>query len=450
MQVRRYRVLRPWQSVGLRFLLKRSTAGLFLDMRLGKTLTILRRIKLFPKPYKCLIVAPNAAIASWISDCTIEDMGYCLLHGTRKQRTKRLEQAWDDPNCTICLINPEGHRVIPELSHYDWTAVVLDESASYLRNPTSGITKYYTKRFAHVPYRYILTGTPNPEATLEIVPQMLFLGPFLGMDSFWTIRHNCFRTGFTGFGWLPKRGVAERMQKEMADKCLTMSRKDVGVHVGKTVERRVLEFPPHIRKMYVQLEKEFAICNENSETFYTWATQRFVAMRQLCGGFVGEDCVWDGKLKELTSLVTGPLAHESVVVWFSFVGPLLAAFERLKKAKVDVSYLYGKVPVSERIQQIQSFNVGHPRVLLVQEKVGETGMDLSAADTAIYYSEPLSLITRKQTEDRILQIHKDSLLYVHLLVKDSVDEDINTLLKGKRLNSSMFLRRVKMYAEGRM
>jgi len=77
-------------------------------------------------------------------------------------------------------------------------------------------------------------------------------------------------------------------------------------------------------------------------------------------------------------------------------------------------------------------------------------MNLSAADTAIYFSEPVGYMARKQTEDRILDTEKKStLLYIHLLVENSIDEDIRMALKMKNWASNLLLSRAikgAMYA----
>ena len=82
------------------------------------------------------------------------------------------------------------------------------------------------------------------------------------------------------------------------------------------------------------------------------------------------------------------------------------------------------------------------RVLVLQQATAQTGVDLSAADTAIYFSTPPGQMARVQTEDRILSLKKSSpLLYVDLVVKGSVDEDVMELLAEKKALSDLSLGR---------
>jgi SNF2 family DNA or RNA helicase len=71
------------------------------------------------------------------------------------------------------------------------------------------------------------------------------------------------------------------------------------------------------------------------------------------------------------------------------------------------------------------------------------GLDFSAASTAIYYSNSLNPEDRLQSEDRIVHPAKrEPLLYIDLLTRGSVDEDIHLALQDKGAESKFFLSRV--------
>ena len=73
----------------------------------------------------------------------------------------------------------------------------------------------------------------------------------------------------------------------------------------------------------------------------------------------------------------------------------------------------------------------------MQESVGRTGMNLSVADVAIYYTTPISMTAKTQTEDRILSMKKTGpLLYIHLTVNDSIEEHILKRVKDKKFESA--------------
>lgn len=61
------------------------------------------------------------------------------------------------------------------------------------------------------------------------------------------------------------------------------------------------------------------------------------------------------------------------------------------------------------------------------------GIDLSCCDTCIYFEVPTSMLARAQSEDRILLPGKTTpLLYIDLVVKNTVDADIYEAIVKKR------------------
>ena len=65
------RKLRPYQVDALKYASIQHPA-LFIEMRLGKTLITIRRIKRYPDCNKVLVVAPYSALNSWKKDDSID------------------------------------------------------------------------------------------------------------------------------------------------------------------------------------------------------------------------------------------------------------------------------------------------------------------------------------------------------------------------------------------
>ena len=77
-------------------------------------------------------------------------------------------------------------------------------------------------------------------------------------------------------------------------------------------------------------------------------------------------------------------------------------------------------------------------------KVVETGEDLGFADTLIYYSLPLSVLTWVQSQDRILgNLEKRGVLIATLITRGTVDEDVHAVLRGNDRSEREFLRAVR-------
>ena len=87
-----------------------------------------------------------------------------------------------------------------------------------------------------------------------------------------------------------------------------------------------------------------------------------------------------------------------------------------------------------------AFSACKVRVLLLQVAIGQYGLDLSTAQTCIYFSNSLSRKNRSQSEDRILLPGKrEPLLYIDLTTAHSIDGDVQRLLRRKEKQSISML-----------
>jgi SNF2 family DNA or RNA helicase len=88
---------------------------------------------------------------------------------------------------------------------------------------------------------------------------------------------------------------------------------------------------------------------------------------------------------------------------------------------------------------IKGFRKGKYRVLVIQQKIGMMGLNLSTADTDIYYSNMWENEVRSQCEKRTeLMTKKVPILHIDLMTRDSVDEEIVPALKEKKLRAKSF------------
>ena len=394
-----------------------------------------------------LIVAPNSALGSWGLDLEKEgEKSVQYLHGTRTERLTLLSKPkrWN-------LVNKEAHLAIPELNKFKWDAVILDESHC-IKDPRSKITKYFLKSFKNADHRWLLTGTPNPKSDLEFWPQFAFLdGKAFGCSTYWKFRSTYFKQPMFGNPgeWIPKVGSISNIKREVAERAFVLRRKDVDMDVPKVYEERLLTLPPALLKAYTGLARDFILDfrgKEVSRTIYAPVTTTW--LRQLCGGFLNKKLAWRGKLWELIELLNGELANEQVVIWFNYNHELYAACDFLNEKGITTDWITGAKKPKDRRKTERAFNTGKVQALLMQVKVAEEGMNLSAADTAIYYSPPYGTKARAQTEDRILDVVKDGpLLIIDLLVRDSVDTAYLEVLQSDIYRQGNFMDRVRKLIE---
>lgn len=411
-----------------------------MEMRLGKTLCVIRGLGETPR---ILVVAPMVGLWAWKRELQLERIrSVCTIAGNRKQRVEALRQS-----CQWNLINYEGVRSTPEVLEEIWDAIVLDECRR-ISNPKAQITKTlvnWSMKQRRIK-RIILSGNPAPESPLEYFEQMRFLyGSFLGCDNYWKFRNYFFRE-LGPHEWIPKPSAVGRIKEAVHEDAFVLTRKEAGIGDFKVYERRVIELSPTARKAYEGVKKEFLFILQGKELASTkWVPVQYMWLQQIASGFFQQRVVDHGKLKELVQLLQGDLRTEQVVVWFRFNSGLFEAARLLRKAGISSREIMGTVPPVVREQHINDFRSGKVRTLLCQIKTTKEAIDLSHCSTAIYFSNSHSLDERVQSEDRILHTaKKDPLLYIDLVARDTVDEDIVDLLQEKKVASRFFMSKLLM------
>lgn len=426
----------PHQEDALRYLQKNNGGALFMEMRLGKTLVVIRFAKK-RKFKRVLVVAPVEGLWAWQRELDLEGENADLLVGTREQRINKL---WSSSQCWK-LINYEGVLSIHEdLSRVHWDAIVLDESRR-VANPKAKTSKAILHLPRHGECRMVLSGEPAPEGPLEYFNQFAFLThSFLGSSNFWQFRNAFFRE-VAPHEWLPFPNRLERLKQGIREAAFFLNRKQAGIPDRKIYELRTLRFPPPIQKMYKGILDDF-VASLDGKLFNStkWVPVQYMWLHQLASGFLGEQMVWPGKVNQLLELLQGELRHEQVVVWFKFNAPLHAAAKALTGKKVTNGLIIGEETRAAREATINRFRRGELRVLLCQVKCGKTAIDLSNSSTAIYFANSYSLEERRQSEDRILNPKKrEPLLYLDLVTEQSVEEDLVEVLKSKAGESRFYM-----------
>lgn len=424
--------------------------GLFHEMRLGKSLTVAWWLSAKKDIKKVLVVAPLSVLSFWEEELTLEGKSVVLLAGSKSGRA---ELAMSSAACWN-LTNPEaltdtGHRrrdgksiaVPTALCLLPWDAVVIDESTC-LKNPSSQLSRVCCSAFSRVKYRACLSGLPNPESLMDFFQQMKFLqGSLLGCDNFFEFREKHFEVDNTGYGWWPRRGTEAAIRAEMEKSCEFLTRKDAGLGNERVREFRTVEIPKKVRIEVERSEKELAV--GESETNWPIVARSWAL--QLLGGRSKNHPEFhhDAKLRELLDLLTGELKHEQVIVWFRYTAELEAAITLLSR-KMACGRIDGNVSREERAVFVKKFKKGKIRVMCCQYKAAKYGIDLSTSSTNVFFSLVESQEDYFQATERIESLAKsEPLLSIHLVVPDSLDEDIYESLRTKNLHSRLFLRNVR-------
>jgi superfamily II DNA or RNA helicase len=173
---------------------------------------------------------------------------------------------------------------------------------------------------------------------------------------------------------------------------------------------------------------------------------RYTKEQQIMGGFLKEDdytpeqAFATNKLVRLEELVS---QNEKIMVVCRYKHELAHLQEHFTKLKRTVFVLSGDV--KDRDTVVQSARTSDECVLLVGAQISE-GWEIPEIETMVFYSHSFSLKDYVQMKGRIQRINNlKPRCYVHLLVEDSVDEEVHKSL----MNKEDFLAHIYAKARGK-
>lgn len=439
--------LRPYMEHQIRadeYCKTHPNPALFMQMRLGKTLVAIRHTQSIMHPRRVmsgLVVAPLTVLEAWERELKREGEKYLAAYGLNsRERGVTLEMGCNHglPERLWVLTNYEAVRASMESVTYPWDVVIVDESTK-IRNPKAQIAQLMCEGFRQVPHRMILSGLPNPESAMDFFMQFKFLdGTFMGYTNFYGWRARYFEPGRFQGAWDAKPGSLEEIRNAVQRRAFMLKRHEVNIGSPKIHETRWITLPPAAMKAYKYAEKNFA--TEDLSATTNWQIVLETWLGRMAGGFNPDSTLLHtAKVEELMNLLTGELKREQVVVWFRFNKEIDLVAEKLRDKGLPFGIIRGQTPVQDRNAIIQKFRDGKLNYALVQIKCGKFGTDFSTASTAIYYSNSYSLEERLQSADRILHpTRKEPLLYIDLVAKGTVDEEVVAALTEKNVDANSF------------
>lgn len=451
-----FRELMPHQRDAVDYLVRQSKLGrggaLFMEMRLGKTLSMIRFLARPENLHrKVVILAPLPVCKSWENELKADGFtNFVQLAGLDKK--KKLEKlrccSWQ-----FCIVNYESSSLVEIHRHISKEDVVIADESIVIANPKSKITKYLcSQKFFPQRLKYVLCGEPAPESKLQYVMQMMFCqGKFMLKDSFWSYRSQYWDQ--YGYDWIPSIGHSQKMQEYIHDRSFILTRAQAGIGSKKIYEARYSSMTSAQKKAYKQMLIDF----ETDDVSTNFITVQLLYLARIAGGQklkkkpnpddddfedrLDEDIEWYSlnKFNDVLDTVTGELKNESVVIWFRFRNELHQFSKMLESKKEKFVVVHGDVPVEDREIARQRFMAGKVRLSLMTISTSKRGSDWSKADTAIYFSNEYSGDARAQSEDRIVHPKKQTpLLVIDQLTEGSVDEDVVLKLTEKKIQSKLF------------
>lgn len=297
------------------------------------------------------------------------------------------------------------------------TMAVVDESTR-IKNHKSIRTKNVWDVGAHAKYRNILTGSEITREPEDLFAQFRYLGiHVLGYDSFYAWRNRyCMMGGFEGRKVVGIKNAAELMAR-LAKYSHLVKTSDIVDLPEKTFITRVVKPTPEQVRMVKELQKTLDTSYMDGTATAANIMVMLLRCQQIAGGFFPSDQE-DGaakpvaldknpKLDELMDI----LAEEQgkVIIWARFKPEIsqISATIAAKYGDDAVVQFHGGVDDEGRRKARNEFQT-NPRVMYFvgNATVGSMGIELSQADTMIYYSQDNTYESRIQSLERATNLSK--------------------------------------------
>jgi len=443
------------QKTGTDLLIESPVFGLFDDMGTGKSKTVIDAICALAQQRiinAAVIVCPNTVKSNWSDPDPLKGEiakhGWeTLVHGIYEISAGKTLFPLDTlPPCQLqwIIVNYDSvwrgriENWLQAFMKQYHTAMVLDES-HYIKNPGSQRTRGCIRLGQLAQRRYILSGTPITRCPLDIYSQYRFLDwNILGYRNFSSYKQDI--VVFDPYGYkVNGRPVAVKSYKNM-DKTLQR----IAAFYRRVEKDQCLDLPAKIytkrevpmnevqQKLYKQMKEKLVAEFGGQKMTATIALTVQLRLAQISAGFLrstnedGHEVLTflnSPKVQEAVELVD---MHEgSAIIFFQQHAECQMLGEGLTKAKISYYELHGKIPTDQRKDIIENFQAQARPVLLCQQLTGGIGINLTAADLVIFFSNADGWDYRAQAEDRAHRHGQTrSVTYVDLL---STNKGIRTV-----------------------
>lgn len=454
-----------YQQKAIKFLLERAVGGLFMEMGLGKTASVLAALKILKeKGYmkRALIIAPlrvcwsvwPVEVKKWAD---FNDLRVEVLHGPKKEEALRRD-------ADIYCINPDGLEWLSLDKRFDYLSpdvLIVDESSAFKHSNTQRfkLLKYLLPKFRR---RYILTGTPAPNGLLDLFGQIYILDQGNALGRYITYYRQTFFNpmGFGGYKWIPKAGAEDEIYDKLRPLVLRMEAADYLELPDRIDNTIVVDLPLKVRKTYMEMELLFKTTLNSGEAITAPSVAAMgVKLRQIANGAVYRNAehrveakihteewvnVHDAKLDALDEIVEAQ-GGRPILVAYEFEHDATRIRKRFKDAVFLSDYAGPKVEAV-----IAAWNRGEITMLCAHPASAGHGLNLQAGgNTVVWFGMTWNLEYYQQFNARVLRqgnTHGNVMIH-HIVAKNTVDEVVMKTLRAKDRTQGALLDALKEYAK---
>lgn len=445
---------RDYQQIAISHLIQHPRSSLFVDMGLGKTVSVLDAfitLKLLGEADRMLVIAPKRVARSvWpkevIKWAHTRHLTVSVILGKPDERLRALKTKAD-----IYAINYDNLVWLVDQCKKGWPfdTVVVDESTKLkgFRSRGGAQRAKSLKKVARCTERWInLTGTPAPNGYLCLWGPMWFMdfGERLGA-TFTAFKDRWFKQDWNGFSYSLCKGSEKEIQQKISDVCLTLKAKDYFDLEEPIVTNIEVELPKKARELYDQFEQQmYADLGEHEiEAFNAAALSNKCS--QLANGAVYIDDKQNWKEVHKAKLE----ALESIINEAGGMPVLVSYWFKSDLARLQKHFPKGRV-LDDEDKTISDWNKGKIPILFAHPASAGHGLNLQDGGNIIaFFSLTWDLEKYDQIIERIgpvrqLQSGYERPVFIyHIMAENTTDQVMLARLKTKRSVQDLLMEAMK-------
>lgn len=429
---------------------KSHDCGYFaVDMGYGKSAIM---ATLIDKSKPTLIIAPlRVALLTWPDELDLwrPDLTYKVLHG----QTREL-----DMNHDVYIINYDGLQWLskwgPEYARFFYGGTLILDEATYIGNPSSSRTKLVTTVSKIFKRRYLLSGSMIGNSIQKTWSQYNIIDKekVLGKNITTFRREYCTPHPRIQFVWLDKPGAEKKIAEKVRHLTFRLDAKDKLGLPEMLYTQTYVELPTALFAKYEDIMQKYLTTLESGEDIAApSAALKMMKLRQFLQGFVydehGTACFVHSFKFDAVEERIQCLDGKPVIVCVQFKFEIV----ELRRRFPDCRVINGETSGVQARQIIDDWNAGKVSVLVVHPHSLSHGVNAQFGGcNIIWLALDWDLEIYQQLNKRLHRSgQKFPVVVDHILVRNSVDEQIWDALHEHESVQKMLLEMVKENADSR-
>lgn len=433
-----------YQRYAEQFIIDNPSAGLVLDLGLGKTAIVLHALWQLILDYfdvgRVLVVAPiRVAKDTWPRELSkwddLSGLTYSVVVGTEKQRRAALMKP-----AFLYICNREVVSWIVEKGYFTFDCLCIDELSGFKSNSAK---RFRSLKSVRGQCRRIIGMTGTPGDLMSLWSEIFLLDGGARLERFITAYRNRYflpdkRNREVIYSYKPKEGAEDAIYRKISDICISMKACDYLKLPDKVVSNVEVEMDEKERKMYDSLKADLILPLEGGDIDAQSAVGLSNKLLQMSSGAVYDEngttrIIHQRKLDALEDLIEAADGKPVLIAYW---------FKSTKQQLID---RFGAVPI-DTSEDIRRWNNNEIPVAIIHPASAGHGLNLQEGGAChlIWITLPWSLELYEQCNGRLYRNgQKNTVTIQHIICKDTIDEDVIKALERKDCTQEAIIKAVK-------